>query len=444
MKLSERLHGTGAWADLAASARDLEADLDAANERAQLLAADRDRYRREATQAKAALEEARANANGIVSRLYDMDQAKMVGVRNDYAHLMAGMAVVHFFDLAYAQRIQEQREWNAEQIGWHDDAWRAHCDEALAIVTLVYEMREHVLRGRIARQRRELRMLNNAFARTEGKLSGMIWRHMDASREARTELRNIRALCADAGCTDPGDGSVARALCMVEELRQRGACPAVHAVPGPLDDTGPLATATLDGWKVGDACEFEVARSRREDCDTWGSGKIVGVNVADGLLIIEPDAPSPHLAAQAASGVRRHIPPSEPRDGGNRQMDESERTKAICERWGGLLGRLAQGPGASGPIAVHGEMADTEPCTECQEVTDAMRLDEVLAGTEDAQHFEGANREVERLRAMEARAERAERTLQRARALVTEARKKPTGIISREFMAAILNEGSDS
>lgn len=125
-------------------------------------------------------------------------------------------------------------------------------------------------------------------------------------------------------------------------------------------------------------------------------------------------------------------------------MDESERTKAICERWGGLLGRLAQGPGASGPIAVHGEMADTEPCTECQEVTDAMRLDEVLAGTEDAQHFEGANREVERLRAMEARAERAERTLQRARALVTEARKKPTGIISREFMAAILNEGSDS
>lgn len=40
------------------------------------------------------------------------------------------------------------------------------------------------------------------------------------------ELRDIRELCAGAGCSDPGGDCAGRTLVMVEELRQRVACAA--------------------------------------------------------------------------------------------------------------------------------------------------------------------------------------------------------------------------
>lgn len=42
------------------------------------------------------------------------------------------------------------------------------------------------------------------------------------------DLSDVRELCAEAGCSDPGVDAVPRTLCMVEELRQRGVCTETH------------------------------------------------------------------------------------------------------------------------------------------------------------------------------------------------------------------------
>jgi hypothetical protein len=67
-------------------------------------------------------------------------------------------------------------------------------EEAVAILHLVYSMREYALRGRIANQRRELRMLNAQIAAVES--DGMMLRFRDAvakwQRRAEDAERNLR------------------------------------------------------------------------------------------------------------------------------------------------------------------------------------------------------------------------------------------------------------
>ncbi len=52
----------------------------------------------------------------------------------------------------------------------------------------------------------------------------------------REELEDIKELCIEAGCTDPGDEYTVSAMCMVEELRQRTVCTTPYHY---IDDVSP-------------------------------------------------------------------------------------------------------------------------------------------------------------------------------------------------------------
>lgn len=132
----------------------------------------------------------------------------------------------------------------------------------IAVLHLVYEMREHALRGRIANQRRELRRLNVQMVR-------------DAAASAQL-VAYLKDRC--------------------DELED-----AIKPQPAPF----PAATATFaPGWRGGDRCEVLIGHA-------WQPARVVGFEVPHWIIVECDDGREARFYPDSAD-IRRPIQPSEP------------------------------------------------------------------------------------------------------------------------------------
>lgn len=241
---------------------------------------------------------------------------------------------------ARAQQLTTERDRAMDEAANARDHYRAVAItmgvELLAYMAAVHffdGLHAYALRGRIANQRAELHRLNVQAKRNADALAEHA-RLRDLAREgrigamARQDATNdlIDAISMPAG----RDFDQAwEAACFLH-----GRSDYKPTLLRPL----PAATATLDGWKVGDACEVRLISEGR-----WSLGSVAG-RLRNGRLGVVVDG---DLLDVHESRLRRPIPPSEPTTEGGRGLD----TVTDAD--------IASTFGACPDLP--------EPCTECQE-----------------------------------------------------------------------------
>jgi hypothetical protein len=352
MKLSERIRDSRAGtSNLPDAILALEAELEAAYETTRAITVGRDRARYEARLA----EDQRDDAAECTERA----EASAARHFADKGRWMAGMAVVHFFDLARIQEIETLERFIADNVAGERDEWqREHAaaiedrDYAIALFTLVYEMREYALRGRIANQRAELRRLNVQTKERDAVIAKLRWDLTDAVHGTCGEYESVAAALAAPPV------------------------PAPHWVKDAV--RGPT---TLNGWKTGDACDVQFVEG------LWQTATVNSFRPPHHIVVTRYC--DGHEVWVRPEWLRRPIPPSEPTDGGQTEpleaveefaeAPESEEAEA-AERLAAARadGRVAVFSGEpSGNLGEFNDIASTfgafpdlpDPCTECQEVT---------------------------------------------------------------------------